>query len=757
MKRAFTLVELLVVTAVSAILLTIIAIPVIQGFNLTRAGQAFADAQNRARNLMAEMTQEIGNATSVRDLNDEGGQVAIYVPSDPDRNGVINGYLPIVLEHSKIDLLVPSEGDPTLGPNGGLLNPDSLIDPFGDPNDRNNWREDPTLKTPKGQVNLPVTQGLKMVRYFVGLNRPIAPDPNLGNALGNARYNNPYDGLLMRRVGGQDNLFVLRRAEVELRQFAGGAWQVNPLLDTNNDGRLSKTELDDPFFFVITAAEEGNPALRNAKIQRIQQWEARSRIVTEFSRYDMIMPIIDRRTRLVQYDGVVPRVQSLVSFTPTRMTNEPVQAQVAVRSGEEVPNSAKIGPDTFTTTIGGWSAAHVHYWPANLNDASRPAGLADPSALWQPWNNALGELELREKPAGPRDGDSIFYTEGATTYEVFDVEAYLRSRETANGGVNAANIFAYPFSYAIAQSTSVVDWTAQANVRASFVPFYPEARTGKLVASFDITEVGNGTVTPPAGRDNRPAALTGDPVHPDLDPAATTVNATSWQLPIASPSNPTSQANQRFNILWRSWDQLAPSIEKAQFCDRFVDLRFVPNFDGALSPLHPTQGFMRTQIVPGSEVIFAPDQVRGDNYGKLVRYTRVPTPNEVGPNQYYINYVHQPLPTNWTVLGLTPPADEFDWRAYNPTDFTTAVIAARYRPGYVKFNSDPGRPLPAGNIFVTYRFQMTEPRDTVAVDFDSGEKVNMVLTIRNFPAVTQTVATQDVTLTGQARVRNFSR
>jgi prepilin-type N-terminal cleavage/methylation domain-containing protein len=48
-KKAFTLIEMLVVIAVSAIVLAIVAIPMVNGFNLTRASQAYADAQAAAR------------------------------------------------------------------------------------------------------------------------------------------------------------------------------------------------------------------------------------------------------------------------------------------------------------------------------------------------------------------------------------------------------------------------------------------------------------------------------------------------------------------------------------------------------------------------------------------------------------------------------------------------------------------------------------------------------------------------------------
>ncbi len=48
-RKGFTLVEMLTVLAVTAILLTIITVPIFQSFSLVRAAEAFADAQDQGR------------------------------------------------------------------------------------------------------------------------------------------------------------------------------------------------------------------------------------------------------------------------------------------------------------------------------------------------------------------------------------------------------------------------------------------------------------------------------------------------------------------------------------------------------------------------------------------------------------------------------------------------------------------------------------------------------------------------------------
>jgi prepilin-type N-terminal cleavage/methylation domain-containing protein len=117
-KFAFTLIELLVVLAITAVLMTLIIIPVVQSFNLMRAGQGFSDAQQKAAALVESVGREISNAAAVRDNSGIKGSMAVFVPglgaSGPQR---------VLLPYSKIDLLKPAEGEPLRGPSGALINP----------------------------------------------------------------------------------------------------------------------------------------------------------------------------------------------------------------------------------------------------------------------------------------------------------------------------------------------------------------------------------------------------------------------------------------------------------------------------------------------------------------------------------------------------------------------------------------------------------------------------------------------------------
>lgn len=733
LRRGFTLIELIVVLAISAVLLGIITVPIVQSLNITRASQAFANAQDRARTLIRTIETEVANSAGVRDNSGIRGAVAITVPGangDPET---------IILEHTKLDILKPAEGEPIRGADGGFIDPDT-------------GREDPTLEAPKGQVVLPVAPGTTIVRYFIGIRDPFNP------------YNNPYDGLLMARGGGRDNLFVLFRAEVPVYIFDSnlGQYRVNSQLffDQDRDGNPDTVGplLDDPFFFdpdveylPYAVPLPGDPA---DKATMVQQWLNRATIVTEVSQYDMITPIFNQNTREVLYNGNVPEIVPLVRFQPTRLSNEPAQGMMAVRTGEETDNPTKIGPDVYRTDYGSWASVFLRVWPseypASWNFSSQPA-FRRPA--WGQGGSGFDAPYLVGRPRfdgfGNEVGVSLFAYDPTTGtpdvvggVEIFDLSLY-EALKNANA--------AYPFSRAIQAANSRSGWLANPLIRRVAIPVFADPAAGKVFASFDIREVGFSTAGNLADPNNRvPTIAVGDTFTPNNDPD---VGAGTWTDPIFST------VNRRFNKLWVDWPALAPGLDRARYVKRFIDLRQVNQPDGTPSPINPAaaNGLPRGYIVPGSETVVGPDQRPGPNYGRPVRYTRV-TQRPVGPNQYFINYVDQPEP-DWTDLGFTVPADIYDPEFFDSNNFVSAILQPQFRAGYLEFNSRFGEPIPSqveGNIYVSYRFQFTEPADVVAVDYDSTEVLEIVLTIKNYPPV-GLLDGQTVTLKGSAKVRNFLR
>lgn len=787
-KRGFTLIELITVIAITAILMTIIFVPVIQGFNLTRAAQAFADAQDRARGLMRLIESEVGNGAAVRDNTGVRGAITVVVPGKTP-----NTWEASTLFSMKLDIFQPAEGDPTKGPTGAFIDPDT-------------GREDPTFSAPKGQVNLPATSGLSMIRYFVGLRSPVVFNAN-GQPVTANKYNNPYDGLLAKVNGQQDNLYVLYRASVQVKIWDRnqGKYVVNTALfqDVNGDGEPD--DLDDPGFFSLLPNVDANypggtlTAAGTAKAVRIGNWLSKARVVTEVSRYDMIAPVFNKSNRQVFYVNNVPQLVPLVRFQPARITNEPASGEVAVRTGEEGANLAKVGPDAYVTKYGAWADLVMRAWPSvwPQNFAVNGARAGNPRDRWgsdvnnpnppylvgRTWSNANAE------------NFSVFLFDPATMtndtsdgIEVFDCTKYLQIRRLPRPDVNANNyVYPYAFSEAAENARLRSDWTLSALCKPNFIPFVPDTRNGKVISSFDSREVGVDQSIPYEYRvpTHGQETATGLPIDlrtgvrvspydgtqaldytPNNDPD---VAATVWTDARFNP------VNRRFNKTWFDFPTLAPGLDRAQYVKRFIDLRVCLQPDGTPGPLdpahgnsatfNPNNGIARAYITPGSEVIIGPDQRPGQNYGKYVRYQRV-TQRPVGPNQYMINYVDQPDP-DYSLLGIASASPNlYDPLNYTLNDFLQTVIQPQFRAGYVELNSKFGEPIPSGytdlngfhptgNIFATYRFQYTEPADVVAVDYDSTQVMDVTLTIRNYPQTQNIPNPQSITVKGSAEVRNF--
>lgn len=723
-RKAYTLMELLTVIAISAILLTVIVLPLMDSYNLLRAGQSWSEAQERARILLDRIGTEISNSAGVRDNSGVGGQVAITVPTGP---GSAHPTYTELLNYAKLDILKPAEGEPQLDALGNPV----FIDPV-------TGKIDPTLRAPKGQVLLPAAPGATVVRYWIGLR-----DPFLGQTGGPdspGLYNNPYDGLLMTANGQRDNLFVLYRAEVQPYVYSNGQYVVNSnYFDVDANGQII---FDDPRFFL----PDGTPA----KAARVRNWLSVAVVQTEVSRYDMVLPDYNKTTRQVTYDNDpllgdnYPRLVPLVEFRPTHMTNEAAQQQRTIRLGEESDNSGNGGADVIRTRFGEWSNVTVRTYPFPSNPLTDPGQIGF-NGLRS--DNTTGFSEYGLNP-GNFDTPSV-------GRELFDYTAY---KTAVNLGSSP-----YPFTIALKSANARSNWLTGGPPpeRLIFTPYQPDMANGELLHSFYISEVGN---TPLNGnpRPNLPHVDVGTNTNPNNSSGAGAV----W-------AGPAYQINDSFNLAWNTYNGTGGHGDLRANLQRFIDLRTVANEDGTYGPLFPDNftnagspnvvlngyhfSFPRAEIVPGSEQVWGPDQNPGPNYGNEVRYSR--TTRTPGPDQYRINYLAQPQPADYATLGLTPgDLAGFNANTYDPTNFVSAVVEARYMPGYIELNSDPNVGLPATGVpfKISYRFDFTNPKDSYAVDYDTRQVISLLVTVRNYPQ-SNIPNPQIVTLKTTSTVRNFQR
>lgn len=735
MKRAFTLIEMITVLAISAVILAIIVIPMIQSYNFAREAEGLAEAQQRGRILIERIVRDISNGAAVNDNTGPYGETVLVLPGKDGTQVAVH------VRNARIDILKPAQGD-------AITTPGSYIDP-------ENGHIDPTLHAQRGQPMLPAAPGATIVRYFVGLRRPLASDQ-----VSPAFYTNPYEGVLMKAGGGErDNLYVLYRAEFQPYIFRSGARTYNDNLfrqDPNNPGQ---PYLNDPYFFVQDPPDQpmATQPERQKQAKRIQNWLDASTVVTEDTRYDMILPIYDRLSHKPVYDGNIPRIVTLVQFRPSPANMEPATGQAVLARGTETdvpidPNNPQSGiaSDVLRTNKGAWTSPLVRINPYTASPGSTSDFL---QADMRSTAAAVDFMQLEMIPGG----------DPTQAYTMFDLGIYNQARSGADGMLH------YPFSEALASANTVSNWlSAHSDKKSEFIPFSPNLHSGELYTSFAIEEVGNPTGTS-KNADNAPQVPTSF--------VDTSGNATAY-TPQNDPNTGTgnfydtnfASINEKFNKVWHDYPGLRPNVQ------RFIDLRRTPMLDKWASPMDPAPdgtnqipwttnwtGFDNVTIVPGSEVVEGPDQSPGAGYGQLIRYTRV-TGNP-GPNEYRINYTNLPEPSDYSIIDpdltspATPPA------TYDPQNFISAVLQPRYKVGYIQFDSDPNVPLPAGingdpnnpgTIHISYRFQFNRPGDMLAVDYDTREVIDVLLTVRNFPTATVSIP-QTLTLQASAPVRNFLR
>lgn len=760
-NRAFSLVELLVVLFVSGILLTLVAIPLIGSFNVSRAAQAEAATIDKARVLGEQISRELRGAAGAYDNTGERGMVAVTVPGND--GSVVKQMLP----SARIILLKPAQGSPDDREPGG----DSYKDP-------GTGKFDPTLTSPKGQPIFPATPGDTVVMYFIALkdpfrlyNNPYQQFKNSTNgrwdfsAAAKAAWSAQFQGdVLARQNSGEDNLYTLYRVEVNPYRWEGGQRVVNTEFFTDlsrvDTGALNAAipeqaallkrvgkggaDLHDPYLMDIsvpspayTASATYDPVAgsggleESVKGKKMRNLLRKAQIVTDVNKLDMILPQVDRRSLQVAFDSNIPRITGLASFRPAHINGEPAAAQLAVRNGEEAANALKIGSDSFRTRFGSLSGLSLRIFPSQYPSAfdyNTQAGAVRPA--WQS-GTVLDVLENA-------DGGLSLFANGGT--EMFNISQYLQHLSTDP---------TYAFS------RSVVSLTGN---ETNFIPVVPDVRSGTLKASFDVREFGNPadaatyqtnvpTSGPSAtGIETGPQALVSDPTY------GASVSWTSFSSP-----------NERFAVLYNNWDTLfplgnAPAKDGASGPKRSFSLRLLQMFGASstLGPLHPSNGIARASIAAGSERIYGPDQSPGGNPSTIVLYQRVPNVDSVtvGPNQYKINYVDQVEPDWATLYGFT--GVDYDPLSYNATDFLSAVLQEKYRAGYVELNSRIGEPLPVGNFYVTYRFQFTEPKDVVTVSYDSSKTIEAVLSIVTYGNPTTPLPTM-TTVPNTAEVRNLLR
>src|SRR6266542_468227 len=89
-RRGFTLTEMLVVIAITAILLSVLFVPLVNSLNLSRRSSAMLIGQDNVRTAMQTVTRDLQNAMEVLEPRPLAIWAPAAIPSGRNRPKVVN-------------------------------------------------------------------------------------------------------------------------------------------------------------------------------------------------------------------------------------------------------------------------------------------------------------------------------------------------------------------------------------------------------------------------------------------------------------------------------------------------------------------------------------------------------------------------------------------------------------------------------------------------------------------------------------------
>ena len=714
LQAGFTLVELLVVIALTAILLTVIFVPLVNSYALTSKADTQIASQSNARATLSNLTNLLSSADFVYDnavttqLNGAGQTVV---------GSEINLWLPEFdgKQYSKpVSFAMLEAVIPARQLDASPYTYDSMGNPIATPIDptTNQPIYDPGLSPGLSGFQLPLAPGRVLTRIFVGLTNNAVDN---GTGLPVVPYSNQFED----KRSSFNNRYTLYRAEVTAYIQDPNVSPSGPntpyvpnlgLFHTvdasgNVTNNINDTlRLHDPNFFYDNSPAGGNAAtsklwkvkgwvdLNNDGICEIwENWAALSVSLMPKDKVDMVA--LDRSAdtnQVTYYDNTGqpqnspgptdrPNARTLAVFKPTYVQNDVAVPTSLDNSGNETPLA--LSP-TYMTQYGHWTRPYrviVYRAPNGLDSLKQ-----DPLTYYE----ALGAY------GGDTRIFSLSVPQGMTPPPV--PGALPDAGPQPDPKTGAFTNLTAPFAFTVNADKGIINFsyssTVLVNKGPGGLPPY-----GPLPQRYDTATINN------------------------LDPA---------------------------------------------HARRYVDLRAaLPaplNPPSAVSPLNTmSPWYADVHVVPGSELVYGPDQQPGPHYGYRIRYTRIPSLSinavAIGPNQYRINYENNSNPGPSTDPSLYVGYIEFQ-QGTDPTPTASenpalksykAIVLPTLRADLV----NAGVNLPADNVEVSYSFTMVRPNDVVKVDYMTRDLMNVALEVRLYDI--RSGLPQIISLSDKIKVRNL--
>ncbi len=631
LNRAFTLIEILIVIALTAVLFALLIIPLVSALRYTKQAQIVTAAQDAARITRERITRELGSAVFVFDGTSHPFQTAnAYQPGDDRYTNFLNLQMrdkngAAVVGHAynaKIDFVLPKLNDA-----GATIDPTTNL-PIAYTQGQSG-----SARIGSPSYVFPLAAGTNAVRYFVGLRDPSKP------------YDNSLEG---KASNNDDNTYILYRAEFQPYVKSGSTVGPNLHLFATrpNSSNVLIPDLDDPDFFRYVSTSDINwldPNHANYPAQtpptsitanapdgsmphdypdgspeqhnyRVNQWAQIAKVAIPGPNVDLLLlphnsdntlaydagtaiappasPCTPTSCPAAAHSGIAhdpvanrsyPIVNTSVTFRPATVSGSATPGTTADYNSSGVVASDQSGftyiPTVYTATSQSWSLPfHVSLYPGNYD----PAGAGNLSMYYNTEEYAAPRT-LVNPPGGytPPTGAASLYLNPGDILEY----RHLSTDTNAPLGTLVYNITqGYPVTYDAMSGAYTAGGT-------HFVPMTTNPDTGTIM--FSAPSLPNG----PYDRYNRYWTYTPDPTGlVDLAKPATT--------PAALTDSPLS--NEAKN---------------------------------ATTSTTPLTGVDHAHLVPGSVRVYGPDQTSGPNSGQPISYTEIQAAGgSESDNQFSVNY-----------------------------------------------------------------------------------------------------------------------
>lgn len=726
-RRGFTLVEILVVIAITVILFGLLLGPLLQAFKLTRRAQAVTAAQDSARKAMETVTRELTSAVYVFDNN---GHPFVGGTASPDKTvaddhhsnflnlEIVNEDGTLVTGHAynaKIDM-VPPRKNGTVGR--------TLIDPT--------TNEEIVLDTKAStgtsaarKETAPIfpLAGNSLVRYFIGLKRPLVYAAD-GTAEKNP-YSNSNEGNLAA-AGNEDNTYILYRAQVPPYRPDGTV--DNRYFAATPDGK--RAELDDPDFFRFVGTGDVNwldaahasytgaeTAAHNA---RLENWVKIAKPVITAPEIDLLLLPHKRDNSLQFVNGASDMFPKIPN---SGLTHDPLTAQFY---------------PIFNTS--------VTFRPASVSNDAAPATTTDYAGAGVS-GDAIADQGLPYIPT--------VYTASSRSWTY------------------PYRLSLYPVSQASAGGTPTYDPTK---------PFFDtglDAATGRLAEYRHATATSAGIKVYDFGSQLFDSAddVKLDPncvpltIRPDTGTINFAVSAvpplvSNQRTPISGPGNTVPNgwpyADNRQNHLWYfgAFDinnginnNAAPNYGVTQ---GVLDLTQLADKSGTLAtplpanksaPAAGSSQIYNARLVPGSVKVYGPDATPGPNLGRSVPYTQVSPGGILGYNQFVIDYTNSTISFNVDSSHQLPQMQADDATPADPV-----AVSFDYQANLTALNG--GASISSATNASGVQDERANPM-LVKVDYQTRDLLDVSMGVRIYDPANG--GTQIVTVTNRVKINNSSR